>query len=108
MEQDTWRRSLYTSRRPTARFRCRRYGPAGKQACLAVFDPLINLKVTRRACGPAVMRDPTGLVSPDGTWLAAWSYMSNSWEMVLVRLDDGFTNPVVSHTWPAGTPGRLS
>jgi len=80
-----------------------------------VFDPLNNLQVTRTACGPQVTIDPTGLVSPDGRWLAAWSMMdtqpppecglctSPGFATILVRLDTVFTNPVVSQTWTGGT-----
>src|SRR5262249_47531151 len=89
--------------------------PPGKHPCLAVFDPLNNLQVTRTTCGPQVTIDPTGLVSPDGRWLAAWSMMdtqpppecglctSPGFATILVRLDTVFTNPVVSQTWTGGT-----
>jgi len=76
----------------------------GKRSCLAVFDPLNNLQVNRTACGPAVTVDPTGLVSPDGTWLAAWSYIGYDPGTILIRLHDVFTNPAVSQSWPAGNP----
>jgi hypothetical protein len=78
----------------------------GKRPCLAELDPLNNLNVKRTACGPDVTIDPTALVSPGGTWLAAWSYIgnSNSVGTLLIRLDDVFENPVVNQSWPAVTP----
>jgi hypothetical protein len=88
---------------------------AGKHPCLAVFDPLNDLRVTQTACGPQITIDPTGLVSPDGQWLAAWSAVGTvsppdgakvsppGYGTVLVRLDTVFTNPVVSQTFTAGT-----
>jgi hypothetical protein len=89
--------------------------PPGKHPCLAEFDPLNDLQVTRTACGPQVTIDPTGLVSPDGRWLAAWFLLdtqpspecptcsSLGMATVLVRLDTVFTDPVVSQAWTAGT-----
>jgi hypothetical protein len=77
----------------------------GKDTCLAMLDPMADLKPTKLACGLNLTIDPTGLVSPDGRWLATTALSPGGQpETVLIDIDAVFDHPAVLMTWDAVAP----
>jgi hypothetical protein len=74
-----------------------------KARCFAQLDPANNLAATRKACSlPVTSFDTTGLISPDGRWMAKNTGASP--QVDLLDLNHVFDTPAVTATWDAVAP----